>query len=324
MVHLIAMRSEDSPQHSIVLFVGATAVGKSALALHHAQALQGEIVNADSVQVYKRLNIGSAKASAADQALVKHHLLDLLEPNTHSDAQYYCSVADPVLKDIIARGQRAFVVGGTGLYTRALVRGLAPGIPSDPTIRSALNARAKQGLTELAQMHRELTEVDPVYAAKIAASDPIRIVRALEVWQITNIPYSSHHAAHALMPARYRALWVGLDIGRDELRRRLNARTQAMFAAGWYEEVRDLLREFPAETKVLQSVGYAEVVRAVQAQRPVDQALIDEVVQSSMAFAKRQRTWFRGEADVQWMTVEEAMTPAFAERIQRWCDGESP
>jgi tRNA dimethylallyltransferase len=315
------MRSEDSLLPSIALFVGATAAGKSAAGLHYCSTLNGELINADSVQLYRRLDIGSAKASAKDRAIVRHHLLDLLDPDQQSDAGYYCSVASPAIDDARSRGKIPFVVGGTGLYARALVRGLAQGIPSDAMVRKALNDRAASSRDELALMHQELAQIDPTYASKISHRDPIRVVRALEVWQLTGITLSAHHAMHAQQPPRYRALWIGVEVDRAVLRARVEARTRQMFRDGWYDEVRALLQDYPPETRSLQSVGYAEVVAAVVAKAPVDEALVTAVINSTMAFAKRQRTWFRGERDVRWVTVDTLLSSAFSDTLKRWFEG---
>lgn len=299
----------------VLLVVGPTASGKTALAIALARAFDGEIVNVDSVQLYRRLDIGSAKPTAQERAAVVHHLVDLADPDESWDAARYVEAADPVIRAIAARGKRVIVAGGTGLYARALVRGLAQGIPSDPTVRAELNARAHASLDELARMHAELSVVDPVYAAKIAKTDPIRIVRALEVFALSGVPISEHHARHAAEPPRYRALWLGIDATKAQLEPKITARTEAMFAAGWLDEVRALLRDYGPETRSLGSVGYAELVRYLVDGRSDLDALRAEVIRSTLQFVKRQRTWFRGEPDVQWDTVEAFAGARWAERI---------
>ncbi len=309
---------------NIVLVVGPTASGKTALAIALARRFDAEIVNVDSVQLYRRLDIGSAKPTRDERAAVPHHLVDLVEPDAHFDAARYVAEADPVIASIVARGKRVIVAGGTGLYARALVRGLAEGIPSDPTVRAALNARAARGLDELSLMYDELARVDPVYAAKIARTDPIRVVRALEVFALSGVPISAHHARHAAEPPRYRALWLGIDATREQLGPKIAQRTRAMFAAGWIDEVRALLEDFSPETRSLRSVGYAEVSRFVCEGRTDVAALEAEVTRSTLAFVKRQRTWFRGEPDVQWASAEALEGPAWSQQIEAFLQQKSP
>jgi tRNA dimethylallyltransferase len=307
------MRPMPAP---IVLVVGPTASGKTALGIALAKALGGDVVNVDSVQLYRRLDIGSAKPSAEERAAVRHHLLDVVEPDGRYDAATYARAADEVVSSLRAAGRPAIFVGGTGLYTRALVRGLAEGIASDPATRRALDARARAGEQELARMHAELASVDPDYAARIARTDPIRIVRGLEVFSLTGIPLSVHHARHAAAPPRYRALWLGLDVPREALRARIEERTRSMLARGWIEEVRGLVRDHGPALRSLGSVGYAEVTRFVVEGRTDTVALSDEVVRATAAFAKRQRTWFRGEPEVRWGGLEEFASPTWVQRIR--------
>lgn len=315
------MTSGNSPR--ILLVVGPTASGKTALAIALARRFDAELVNADSVQLYRRLDIGSAKPTAEERAAAVHHLIDIADPDEHFDASRYTAAADPAIESIAARGKRVIVVGGTGLYTRALVRGLAEGIPSDPALRTALNERARRGADELARMHDELTQVDPEYASKIAKSDPIRIVRALEVFSLTGVAISVHHARHAAEPPRYEALWLGIDATREQLGPKIAARTRAMLDAGWIEEARALLEEFPPETKSLRSVGYAEVCQYVLDGRADRAALEAEVVQSTLQFVKRQRTWFRGEPAVQWDAAAAFEGDAWGERIRAFFERSS-
>lgn len=299
-----------------MVIAGPTASGKTALAVELSQALDAEIIGADSVQVYRRLDIGSAKPTPEELHGVAHHLIDIAEITEPFDAARYVAHADAVIAAVRARGRVPLVVGGTGLYLRALIRGLAEGIPSDPGLRAALNARANEGPAELARMHAELSRLDPAYAAKIHPSDPIRIVRALEVYALSGRPLSDHHAAHALQPPRYDALFVALETDRPTLRARIEARTRAMIARGWVDEVRALLEEgVDPGLKPLRSVGYAEVVRHVLEHTDLE-ATMAEIVTATAAFAKRQRTWFRGERDVTWVAPEPLRSAAWRERLR--------
>lgn len=300
----------------IVVIAGATASGKTALGVQIARAIGGEIIGADSVQVYRRLDVGSAKPSAEELQGVAHHLIDVAELEDPFDAARYVELADRAIAEVRARGRLPLVVGGSGLYLRALLRGLAEGIPGEPALRAALNARAARGPEELARMYAELAAVDPDYASKIHPRDPIRIVRALEVFALSGEPLSVHHARHAAQPPRYDALFVALETERSALRARIATRARQMLARGWVDEVRELLESgLSPQTKGLKSVGYAEIVRHVREGVPLDETL-EKVIHSTAAFAKRQRTWFRGEQNVTWVRPEQLRAPEWLARIE--------
>ncbi len=302
----------------LLVLAGATATGKTALAVELARALDGELVSADSVALYGRLVIGSARPTDDELQGVAHHLAGTLDLRDAYDAARFLADADAAIAGIAARGRVPIVVGGSGLYQRALVRGLAMGIPSDPTVRDALRARAAEGPATLAAMHRELAAVDPAYAAKIHPTDPIRIVRALEVWTLSGEPLSAHHARHAAEPPRYDARWWCLDVDRDALRPRVVVRTRSMLARGWVDEVRAILADgYEPDLKPLRSVGYAEIVDHLRG--ALDAAALPEaIVRATMAFAKRQRTWYRGEADVTWITPEHARDASVHDELGQW------
>ena len=310
----------EQPPHILVL-AGATATGKTALALALAERLGGELIGADSVQLYRRLDVGSAKPRPAELRGVAHHLLDVCDLDEPFDAARYVTLADAAIADVRARGRVPIVVGGAGLYLRALVRGLATGIPSDPAVRDGLRARAALGLDELARMYTELAAVDPVYAAKIHPTDPIRVVRALEVFALTGEPLSEHHRRHAAEPVRYDARFVALEVARPALALRINARAKAMLAEGWVDEVRAILADSYAwDSKPLRSVGYAEVVDHLRGELPRE-GLEEAVASATRAFAKRQRTWFRGEQGVTWVSPEEAAGPEFLRATEEFLAG---
>lgn len=315
------MNREKTSALPLLLVVGPTASGKTALGIALARALGAEIVNVDSVQLYRRLNVGSAKATAAERAMVCHHLIDVVDPDARYDAARYVRDADDAIAGCAARGRPVIVVGGTGLYARALVRGLARDLASDPDLRAALNERAARGADELARMHDELARVDPVYAAKIARTDPIRIVRALEVFALTGVALSEHHARHAAEPPRYRALWLGIDSTKEALAPKIRARARAMLEAGWIDEVRAIIADYGSDLRSLDSVGYAEVRRFIVEARSDVAALEQEVVQSTLALVKRQRTWFRGEPGVLWASAEAHGSPTMIERARAFFEG---
>ena len=310
------------PRPRLLVLSGATATGKTALAVDAALALDGELVGADSVQLYERLVIGSARPTDEELRGVPHHLLGTVDLRAPYDAARYIEDADRAIADVAARGKVPIVVGGTGLYQRALVKGLAMGIPSDPVVRAALRARAAEGAEALAAMHRELAGVDPAYAAKIHPTDPVRIVRALEVWTVSGEALSEHHRRHAAEGPRYEAAWWCLETERDVLRERVVARTAAMLARGWVDEVRSILADgYEWDLKPLGSVGYAEVVAHLRGELP-EVGLALAIERATMGFAKRQRTWFRGEAGVTWLTPEAARERSRWDDVGRWLRGE--
>jgi len=288
----------------IIVIAGTTASGKTAAAVRLARLLDGEIVGADSIQVYHRLDIGSAKPTRDELDGVPHHMLDRVNIDQPYDAGRYMREADEAIAGIRARGRVPIVAGGTGMYLRALVRGLAAGLPRDAGLRAELNARAAVSAQELARMHAELAESDPVYAAKIHATDPIRIVRALEVLALTGEPISAHHGRHAVLADRYRARRLVLDVPTNVVRERIAARSETMLARGWVDEVRAILADgYARDAKPLQSVGYAQVVANVLGHATLDDTLAS-VRRETVAFARRQRTWFRGERTMEWVRPE--------------------
>ena len=306
----------------LLVIAGATATGKTAAALALARALDGELVGADSVQVYRRLDIGSAKPHAQELQGVAHHLLDLVDLDAHYDASRYVADADAAIAAILARGRVPIVVGGTGLYLRALVYGLAPDIPSDGPLRASLNARAAGGGDALRGMHAELAAVDPTYAASIAPTDPIRVVRALEVYALTGVAYSEHHRRHQALPPRYDARFYALDVDREVLRARIAARAAEMLRRGWVEEVRAILGDgVDPSLKPLRAVGYAQVVEHLAGALPAA-GLLPAVVTATAQFAKRQRTWFRGERAVSWTTPEALTAAALVDELRVFLRGE--
>jgi tRNA dimethylallyltransferase len=289
------------PRQRIVCLVGPTASGKSSLALELAVELGAEIVSADSRQVYWGLDIGTAKPTPAERARVPHHLLDVVEPTETFDAARFRSAAAAALAAIQARGRPALVVGGTGLYVRVLLRGLCPAPPRVPRLRAVLaDLAASRGAPAL---HRGLVAVDPATAARVHPHDVVRIVRALEVALASGRRLSDWQAAHRFGDAPYDALVIGLARPVAELDARIAARAQAMFAAGFVDEVRALrARGIPADAPGLRTVGYRELLAANP--EGDDAAVLPAVVRATRRFAKRQRTWFRREPGIVWRHPE--------------------
>jgi tRNA dimethylallyltransferase len=287
-----------------VLVVGPTASGKTALAIALAEALGGEIVNADSVQIYRGLDIGSCKPTAAEQARVRHHLIDVLEPDDPCDAGRFVALADAAIADIRARGRAPLVVGGTGLWFRALVHGLAPA----PAVPDSVRARIQAELARLgpAALHERLRQVDPQAAARIAPQDPQRITRALEVFEAAGQPLSALQAAHRFAERRYDALVLALDWPRAALYARIDRRVAELMGAGFLAEVDGLLaRGLSPDLRPLRSLGYAELSTFRRGAGTLDEA-VARIAQGHRRYAKRQLTWFRGVPETVWLPPGDA------------------
>jgi tRNA dimethylallyltransferase len=286
----------------IVCLVGPTASGKSALALDVAERLGGEIVSADSRQLYRGLDIGTAKPTAAERARVPHHCLDLVDAGAAFDAARFREAASAAIAQVSARGRPVLVVGGTGLYLRVLLRGLCPAPPRAPALRAVLIDRmVARGLPA---MHRALAAIDPEAARRIGARDGVRVVRALEVGLATGTPLSVWQARHGFAEAPYDALVVGLARPTPELDRRIAARAEAMMAAGFLDEVRALrARGVRDDAPALLAVGYREMLACLEG-RMDESAALAATVRATRQFAKRQRTWFRREPGIRWRHPE--------------------
>jgi tRNA dimethylallyltransferase len=287
------------------VLAGPTASGKTAEAVALALALGGpsrvELVGADSVQVYRGLSLGSAAPRPEELHGLQHHLVGILDLAEPFDASRFVALADAAVDAVRARGKIPLVVGGTGLYLQALVRGLAPGIPREPAVRAALEARAARGPEALAELHAELSRSDPTYAAKIHPTDPTRIVRALEVFQTSGVPYSEHHRRHQTQEPRYDARVFALDLPPEVLRARIEARTRTMLAQGWKAEVQKIIQEYNAEKiKPLQTVGQKQIVEYIHGRIP-EARLEVEIFKATWKYARQQRTWLRGMAGVTWL-----------------------
>lgn len=276
----------------IVIVAGVTAAGKTEVAIELARRRDGELVGADSVQVVRGFDVGSAKPTAAELDGVRHHLIDVVDPDEAIDAAGYAALADRAIADIAGRGRLPIVVGGTGLWLRALVRGLVALPKPDPELRAALEREADR--LGAPALHARLREVDPRYAAAIHENDRRRIVRALEVLEQTGRPLGELHAEHAKGAPRYEAETYLLDRPRSELYARLRARIGAMLAAGWVDEVRALLARFGPEVRAMKSVGYRQIAEHVLDGVPIEEAA-RRAYQATRIYTRRQRTWFQGE-----------------------------
>jgi tRNA dimethylallyltransferase len=287
----------------LTAIVGPTASGKSALALRLAEAAGAEIVSCDSLQVYRGLDIGSAKPTAEERARVRHHLIDVVEPDHHFTAAEYAQRARAVLGALRARGCPALVVGGTGLYLRALVFGLFEGPSRDPALRERLERIAMRHGD--ARLHRVLARVDPESAARTSPRDRVRVVRALEVFWSSGRALSAHHREPLRPLEGYDLKVFGLAPPREVLRAAVERRTEEMMARGLIGEVRGLLRRHPPDLRPLQAIGYRQAVQVALGAMDPAQALRD-IVNDTMRYAKRQMTWFRHQAAVEWFADADA------------------
>jgi len=299
----------------LLIIAGPTGTGKTAAAIEVATRLNAELVGADSVQVYRGFDIGSAKPRPAELGPVAHHLLDVFDPDEVVDAAVYARLADAAIRSIIGRGTLPVVVGGTGLWIRALLRGLVEVPRVDEEIRRHLEAAAQE--EGAPALHARLTEVDPLSAAVIHPNDALRIVRALEVFEQTGIPLGNLRAEHALGQPRYRAVFVVLDMEREQHAALIHRRAEAMLDAGWVDEVRALRARWGDEVRPFGSVGYREVLAHVRDAVPLEQTL-RQIRKSTRIYARRQRTWFRGEPGVSWWSESaELRRPQGLERIAK-------
>ncbi len=288
-----------APLPPLIVIAGATASGKTAFAMELAERFPVEIVSADSRQVYRRLDIGTAKASAEERRRVPHHLLDVVDPDEEFSVADFVRLARKAVIDITVRGRLPLVVGGTGLYLRALTGGLAKVPAADPELRrELLRLEANEGEGTL---HRRLQQVDPAAAARLHPRDRMRIVRALEVQALTGEPLSELQARHAFTERPCRILSLGMEMPREELYRRIDRRVEEMFAAGLLAEVRALLAAgYSPELKSLQTIGYRESLRHLQGEIDLIECMA-LVQRHTRRYAKRQSTWFRRDKDIIWV-----------------------
>jgi tRNA dimethylallyltransferase len=276
--------------------VGQTASGKSRVALALARAAGGEIISCDSVQIYRRFDIGSAKPSAAERAAVPHHLIDVAAPDEAFDAARYVALATEAAAAVRARGRVPILCGGTGLYLRALRYGLITDVESDPAMRRKLASAEAQ---EPGSLYRRLAALDPTTAARTEPNNLVHVTRALEICLLTGEPASVVRARHGFRREQVPMRVVDLVWDPRALRARIDARVQAMLAAGLVDEVEALLADgVPHDCKPMQAVGYREVVAALRGALPRAE-LYDRIARSTWAYARRQRTWLRREPGLQ-------------------------
>ena len=283
----------------LVVLCGPTAAGKTAAALALAGHFPVEVISADSRQVYRLMDIGTAKPSVLERQQVPHHLVDVVWPDEPFDAACFARLAAPVIDAVRQRGRLPLLVGGTGLYIRALTAGLAELPGADPVIRRRLESMAASEGS--AALHKQLAAVDRESAALLHANDRVRLIRALEVFELTGRPLSVWRREHGFDQCRYRLLKIGLSVERTELYRRIDRRAATMLTQGLVEETTALLAAgYPPQLKTLQTIGYREALRLLRGECTAPAAL-QELQQATRRYAKRQLTWFRGDGEVIWV-----------------------
>jgi tRNA dimethylallyltransferase len=282
----------------IVVIVGPTSAGKSELAMELCPRIHGEVVNADSQQVYRCLDIGTGKPSTSDRARIRHHLIDVVNPDEEFNAAMFRRLASEIIWQIHERSGSAVVCGGTGLYLKALTRGLFDGPGQDLEIRRRIECEIdKSGLDSL---YKRLADIDPTVTSTIHPNDRQRTIRALEVYELTGKRLSEWQREHAFQEQPFQVLKIGLKRERDELYDLINRRCDRMIEAGLLEEVRGLTaRGYGLDLKPLRSIGYLQMGRVLTGVQKLPDAL-EEMKQETRHLARRQLTWFRGDREVFW------------------------
>lgn len=299
--------------YPLLVVCGPTATGKSDVGLKLALRLGGEIISADSMQVYRGFDIGTAKPTAEEQAAVRHHLIDVADPDETFNAARYARMVAAVVPAVAARGRLPIMVGGTGLYIDAATRGvLFPSPGRDESYRRELDRLAHE--LGHAELHRRLAAVDPESAARIHVNDRVRVIRALEVYHSTGLPLSAHLGRRADRPP-YDCLRICLVRQRDELYRRINARTLQMLEAGFENEVRGLVQMgYNLKCGPMTGLGYAEMVSYLRGLLTFDES-VGLIQRNTRRYAKRQLTWFRRDPDMVWIDMTGAAPDDVVEQI---------
>jgi tRNA dimethylallyltransferase len=295
---------EGRGEGKLTVIAGPTASGKTALAIEAARRLNAEIVSADSQQVYRHFDIGTAKPSDAELAAIPHHLISIADPLEDFSAARFGKLADAAIADIQSRGKRVVVVGGTGLYLRVLLHGVMPGPSRDEALRAELEAFADTEGNEA--LHARLAKVDPVTAAKHPVQDRLRVIRALEIHQLTGKPASEHRDEHAFAADRYEYRLFVLNPPREKVYEAIDLRTKKMFDAGLLDETRALVAKGYREAAPMRAVGYLQALQVIDGTLTKQKA-IEDTAQATRHYAKRQWTWFKKEKGAVLVPAEAAL-----------------
>lgn len=295
----------------LLCVVGPTASGKSALAEALCERLDGELISADSVQIYRHFDIGSAKPSPVRRRDLRHHLVDALDPLDPADAARFVELADACVADVERRGKQPVVCGGSFLWVRALVYGLAEAPPADASVRDRHRRLSEEH--GRAWLHERLGEVDPASQRRLAPNDFVRVSRALEVFELTGRRLSEIQAEHGFRSPRRPVRLLAIQHERPALHERIRRRTLEMLDGGWLDEVRRLLARGYGDARAMRSVGYRQLAEALSAGAlPARDALVESVCQATRSFARHQLTWLRSQP-VEWLTPDQL--PAFVESL---------
>ncbi|RZB34377.1 MAG: tRNA dimethylallyltransferase [Desulfobacteraceae bacterium Eth-SRB1] len=293
--------SFDKPK--IVVICGPTGIGKTSAAIEIAGEFKGEIINADSMQIYKYMDIGTAKPTIDEQARIKHHMIDIVCPDEPFDAAMYAKMAREISMKLDSRDVVPFVAGGTGFYIKALLYGLFMAGRSDVNIRERLKREAEVHGADF--LHTRLSKCDPVAAENIHPNDEYRIIRALEIYEITGKSLSEYHEEHRFADEPFKVLTIGLDMNREILYDRINSRVDAMIDAGLVDEVKRLLHKGYSENlKPMQSIGYRHAVDYIKGRLSWDEAMLT-LKRDTRRYAKRQMTWFKADSQIVWVKPEQ-------------------
>ena len=301
----------------IIAILGPTCTGKSELSIYLAEEFNGEIVNADSMQIYKHFDVGTAKPDINLRRKIQHHLIDVVQPFEEFNAAMFREMADTLIKDIWSRKRVPILVGGTGLYIKALIYGLFK-VQKDTGLRETLrNSYSENPL----QFYEKLKEIDPEYALKISYKDKIRVVRAMEVFYLTGIKMSEWGKKHGFKEIRYNVLKIGLKKARGELYLRINSRVEEMLKKGWVEEVKHLLSMgYKEDLKPFSGIGYREILLYIKGFISYED-MVKDIKKYTRHYAKRQHTWFSQEKNVSWHEYpeeKEMITGEVREFLKGW------
>ena len=290
--------SEDK-RPKVIVIAGPTASGKTDLAVALARSLSGEIVNADSMQVYRGMDIGTAKPTYEERQGIPHHLLDVVNPDEDFNAAIYRRLALPIVNEICSKGKTCLVVGGTGLYIRGLIGGLMDSPPSDPELRERLRMECE--IHGTAKLHEKLESLDPERAESIHPNDGARIIRAIEINYLSDLCSSDLMKRHGFRDRSLNALKLCLHVDREDLYDRINERSVKMADKGLIEETRDLLKQgYSPDLNSMKAIGYRHMIRYLQGEWSLEET-ITKLKRDTRRYAKRQLTWFRAEPGVIWI-----------------------
>ena len=282
----------------IIVICGPTGIGKTDAAIRIAAEIQGQIISADSMQIYRYMDIGTAKPTPIEQQKVKHHMIDIVDPDKSFDAAQYADMARKISFDLHSNQIVPYVVGGTGLYIKALLHGLYQSEPLDFGLRTRLKDEAATMGSEA--LHRRLTKVDPITAYKIHPNDTYRIIRALEIFEATGEPISEYQHRHQFCDTPFKFLKIGLKMPRERLYKRINRRVDAMIDAGFVDEVKNLFdMGYRADLKSMQAIGYRHIAAFIQGRQSWKET-VRTLKRDTRRYAKRQLTWFRADTGIAW------------------------